>query len=127
MTKKLKKLKMIGIVGPYYGNGDYDVIGRNIAVAESFAILLANRGVPFYCAHLHTRHFEMKANAPEEFYKKQDMYILTSTCSAILVLPGWQNSGGTKAEIAEFERLGRPIFYAEKDDLKKVEKWAREG
>lgn len=126
IKRKLEEFKMVGIVGPYYGNGVWDVIEENVLGAESVAIALANLGIPFYCAHLHTRHFETKAHASEEFYKRQDMYLLTTACSAILVLPGWKTSSGTLAEIAEFERLGRRIFYVEKDCLKEVKKWAKE-
>jgi len=126
INRKLKEFKMVGIVGPYYGNGVWDVIEENVLRAESVAIALANLEIPFYCAHLHTRHFETKAHASEDFYKKQNMYLLTTTCSAILVLPGWKTSSGTLAEIAEFKRLGRPIFYVEKGGLEQVEEWVKE-
>ncbi len=123
---RLDVLKVVGIVGPYYGNGNFFVIEKNIIHAECYAIALANRGIPFYCGHLHTRHFEKKAGAPESFYKKQDMYFLVSACSALLVVPGFETSPGTKAEIAEFQKLGRPIFYPKStQDLEELERWYR--
>jgi hypothetical protein len=127
VKKKSKKLKMVGIVGPYFGDGNYNTIEENICRVEKFAIALANRGIPFFCAHLHTRHFEVKAKAPEDFYKKQDMHILLSICSALLAVPGWETSDGARIETMTFQQLGRLVFFPKSpDDLDEVEKWAQE-
>lgn len=127
VKKNLKKLRMIGIVGPYSGDGKFETIEKNIRKAEKYAIALANRGIHFYCAHLHTRHFEVKAKASEEFYKKQDLHIILSTCSALLAVPGWEASDGARIETMTFQQLGRPVFFPESpDDLDEIEKLAKE-
>ena len=33
-------------------------------------------------------------------------------CDAVLVVPGWEKSSGTRAEIAEANACGIPVFYA---------------
>lgn len=122
--KEERELKVIGIVGPYFGDGTYEVIERNILKAEAFAIALANLGIPFFCSHTHTRHFEAKAKAPESFYKAQDMRFLVKACFALLVVPGWETSAGTRAEIAKFKELGRPVFYPKSpEDLEEILNW----
>lgn len=80
-------MKIAFIAGPYFGDGSYDVIERNIQDAEVVAIELANRGVPFFCPHLHTRHFEAKAKAPEPFYHALDLHFLQNVAGCIIALP----------------------------------------
>jgi hypothetical protein len=42
-----------------------------------------------------------------------------STCDVMLVLPGWKNSEGTKAEITEAQKQKKFIFYT----LKELSDW----
>jgi hypothetical protein len=37
-------------------------------------------------------------------------------CDLVVVVPGWETSGGTLKEIAEAERLGIPVFYWLRDE-----------
>lgn len=120
-------MKIVFIAGPYFGDGTYEQRERNIQEAEEYAIALANRGIAFFCYATHTRHFEVKANAPEPFYKALDAELLKRACDAVLATPRWQESSGARNDV----RLGReremPIFFPESlDDLDEVEKWANE-
>jgi predicted methyltransferase MtxX (methanogen marker protein 4) len=53
-------LKIVVIAGPYIGDGRLETIERNIREAELYAVALANRGIGFFCPHLHTHHLEAR-------------------------------------------------------------------
>lgn len=122
-------MKIVFIAGPYYGDGKYETIEQNVQDAEKVAIALANRQVPFFCAHLHTRHFEQKAAAPENFYHSLDRAILIRAADGILALPRWKESGGAQREIALADESEIPVFYlANLEDevvLNMVERWTK--
>ncbi len=90
---------------------DFNEVETNIRLAESYSIELWNRGYKVFCPHLNTRHFEVKAKAQEQAYKKFDMMMLR-TCDAVLALPNWKTSVGAKEEINEANKLGKPVFYS---------------
>lgn len=120
-------MKIIFIAGPYYSGGDIEKIERNICNAEKYQIALANAGAGFFCAHNHTRHFEVKAKTPESFYKELDMEFLKRAADAVLAIPGWENSGGAKQEVEWAQRNGLRVFYPKSpDDLGEAVKWAKE-
>lgn len=125
---KALSTKIIFIAGPYIGDGRKDTIQKNIRAAEQYQIALANVRIPFFCAHNHTKHFEEKANAPEEFYKAMDMEILKRTCDAVIAIPGWETSSGTREEVAWARQNNMPVFFPKSpDDLDKVITWAQTG
>ncbi len=120
-------MKIIFIAGPYFGNGTYEEIEKNIQEAEKFAIALANRGIGFFCFATHTRHFEQKANAPEKFYKMLDAEILIR-CDAVLALPNWQESPGARAEIEIAQFYLIPIFYQQSindAEMNAIKEWTK--
>ena len=112
-------MKLVFIAGPYFGDGSHEIIKRNISSAQLTAIQLANRRIPFFCPHLHTAHFELKATAPEPFYAELALQILP-ICGAVVLLPNWEISKGTAREIETAKALNIPIF----EDIEGVEKWA---
>lgn len=116
-------MKIIFIAGPYYSGGDRKKIKSNINNAEKCQIALANTGIGFFCAHNHTRHFELKAKAPESFYKELDMVFLTRVADAVLAMPGWKNSDGARQEVSVAIKRWIRVFYLESlrgSDIQKV-------
>ena len=121
-------MKIIFIAGPYFGDGDYGKIEENIRKAEEYQIRLADQGIGFFCPHNHTEHFERKAHADEAFCRALDMHMLTKVADALLVIPGWESSDGTRAEIEWATAHGLKIFYPESpDDLACVVAWIQTG
>lgn len=119
-------MKIIFIAGPYFGNGDRSMIHDNIRHAEKYQIALANAGLGFFCPHNHTEHFEAKASADENFYRQLDMIFLRKTADAVLAIPGWETSSGSRAEIEYAKKIGLPVFFPESpDDLYEVMAWAK--
>ena len=119
-------MRIIFIAGPYFGKGNREEIEKNIRTAEKYQIALANARVPFFCAHNHTEHFEEKAKAPEEFYRKMDMEILRRACDAILALPDWETSSGAREEIKWARENNLPVFSPKSpNNLDEVIAWAK--
>lgn len=119
-------MKIIFIAGPYFGAGDKSKIQGNIRKAEQYQIALANAGVGFFCPHNHTEHFEIKAHANEDFYREMDMIFLQKTADAVMAIPGWETSTGTKAEIEWAQNNGLPVFYPKNpEDLREIIEWAK--
>lgn len=108
--------RVVYIAGPYSPSKSKSIlrwveIDENIEQARQAAITLANARVAYFSPHLNSAHFEVLApDVPAKFWYDLDLYFLTS-CEAILMLPGWENSKGSLKEKALMEQLSRPVFY----------------
>lgn len=98
---------LIYIAGKYSADTD-EGITANIEAARKVAIELWEAGHIALCPHLNTAHFERDCNATYRQYIDGDLDML-SRCDAILMLPGWENSQGAKAEWGYAKELGMPI------------------
>ena len=105
-------MKIVYIAGPYGDSGGYLAIERNIARAREAAVFLAERGIGFFCPHLNSAHFECIIEQPTEFWYEMDLRLLDA-CDAILMVEGWQNSNGARAELERAQRLGLPVLHIE--------------
>mgnify|MGYP001571159885 CR=1 FL=1 len=104
------KRSYVFIAGPYKGK-DFIEIDRNIARARDAAVFLANNGVPFFCPHLNSGHFEaMTISVPMDFWYDLDLRFL-ERASAIWLIDGWKNSQGSLAELARAQALQIEVFY----------------
>jgi len=122
-----KKMKIVFIAGPYFGDGDFGKIERNIRKAEEYQVQLANNDIGFFCPHNHTEHFERKAKANEKFYRELDMLMLSIVADAVLAIPGWEISSGAKAEIEWAVANNLKVFYPKSPkDINEVIVWAGE-
>lgn len=120
-------LKIVAVLGPYFGDGQHDTIAANIKEAEEYAIALANLGIGFFCPHTHTRHFEELAQAPETFYHTLDIAIMTRVVDAALFTPRWKTSTGAKAENAWCVSNEIRCFYPNNPtDLMDIIEWSTE-
>ena len=119
-------MKIIFIAGPYFEDNDPSKIEKNIREAEKYQIALANAGIGFFCPHNHTEHFEKKAKAPEDFYRELDMIFLKKVADAIIVIPGWEDSSGSRNEVKWAKENNMKIFYPKSPkNLREVIKWGR--
>ena len=60
---------------------------------------------------LNIRFFEMGKVPEYEDYLKEDIIQMLAKCDALLVLPGWRNSKGSKLEIANALACGLDVFF----------------
>lgn len=120
-------MKIIFIAGPYFSDGNPEKIEENIRNAEKYQIALANQGIGFFCSHNHTKNFEQKAKASEDFYKEMDMLILQRAADAMIAISGWEDSPGAKNEVKWAKENNLKIFYPKStEDLGEIIKWAKE-
>lgn len=109
-------MKYIYIAGPYTGKThdhlSYFEIDRNIQQAVEAAAQLALHGIPFFCPHQHSAHFEVIVPSVQpDFWYNLDVHFLEK-CDAILLLPRWQESRGAQAEKLLAESRGMPVLYS---------------
>lgn len=111
-----REVKIVYIAGPYR-HADPLGVESHISCARSVAVLLTRAGIPYYCPHLNSARFEHFApNTPDSFYLDMGLAFL-ARCEAMLVLPDYEMSEGTLAEIAWWrEHRGEAgIFYQGQD------------
>lgn len=97
----------IYVAGAY---SDSHILGvaRNIMKGRDLTAELMELGFFAYCPW-NDWEIAVRKELPMEYWKKNGMAWL-QVSEAVVLVPGWENSGGTKAEIAEAERLGIPVF-----------------
>ena len=98
---------VVYIAGPYRGPRAIDIEHNACRARLVAASVVAAGGIPLV-PHANSLHFDDLA--PAEWWLEATLEMLRR-CDAVVVLPGWKHSEGTKGEIAEAERLGMPVYY----------------
>lgn len=99
-------LKVIYVAGKYRGPNAW-AVEQNIRAAEEVAARVWALGMVALCPHANSRHMDGVAS---------DAHFLAGTlelmrrCDAVVLVPNWRDSQGARAEVAEAERLGIPVF-----------------
>ena len=99
-------MKLIYTAGPYRAATPYDV-RRNIERARDVAAALWRMGWAVVCPHANSAHLD--GVVPEERFLEGDLEMLRR-CDARVLIPGWHVSEGSRAEKAEAERHGIPVY-----------------
>lgn len=98
--------RFVYVAGKFRGKNPWEV-ESNIRYAEDYSMRLWELGVPNICPHTIGRHLE--GVVPDSFVLPV-MVSLMLKCDAVLVLPGWEESSGTRGEMKEAHEHGMPIF-----------------
>jgi len=101
------------IAGPYSaGNGR--TVADNIAVARGYAVAAADAGWMPFTPHLNTAGFEVDCpGVSHEEWLAGDLEILKGiepSRGAMLLLPNWEQSAGTKLEVQWAKCIGLTIL-----------------
>lgn len=119
-------MKLIYIAGPYRGPNAW-AIEQNIRRAEDAAAKVWAAGHAALCPHANSRH--MDGVTSDENFLVGTMEMLRR-CDAILLVAGWRESQGSRAEQTFAASVGMPIFNAESgigDAIFRVITWANTG
>lgn len=95
------------VAGAYRDTRGAWFIRENIRAAEAVALSLWQRGIPALCPHKNTALFD--GAAPDEVWLAGDLVML-ARCDAVVLVPGWRKSAGTRAEVEFAEARGIPVF-----------------
>lgn len=118
------------IAGPYRGEATHDAEGyfkidANINRAKEAAATLAQLGIPYFCPHLNSAHFEViTPDVTPAYWLKMDM-VFVDLAAALLILDGWEESEGTQGEVARATKNGQSCFYL--DELGALVAFWKEG
>lgn len=108
-------IKRVYVAGPYSADNVLEVL-RNIGKGQKACANLFKLGFAPFCPW-HDKSYVY--DNPDEtftvpmFYEYSMAWLEVS--DAVMVLPGYETSKGTLAEIKRAEELGIPVFYSEHD------------
>ena len=85
---------MLYIAGKYRSNST-DGVKENIRVARAYAEKYWKLGYAVICPH--TNSGLMESDVPEQLFMEGDLEII-KRCDVIVMLPGWIESAGSRAE-----------------------------
>ena len=108
-------MRVIYIAGPFRGPSTW-AIEQNIRRAESLALEAWLAGFAVICPHTLTRFYQ--GAAPDSVWLEGELAII-ARCDALLLVPNWEQSVGTRGEIARAEELGIPVF----ERLEDLRRW----
>lgn len=103
----VSKIPVIYIAGPYRAANSWE-IEQNVRRAEALALEVWRLKCAAMCPHANTRFFQ--GAAPDEVWLLGDLAMLAK-CDAMLVVPNWEKSSGTRAEIQFAQSKGIPVLY----------------
>jgi hypothetical protein len=101
-------MKLVYIAGPYRAPKEWEVL-QNIRRAEELALEVWRAGASCICPHKNTAFFGGAAD--DSVWLKGDLEMVRR-CDAILCTEGYENSAGTRGEVALARDLGIPVFEA---------------
>lgn len=109
-------MKVVYVAGPYRGPSEW-AVKCNIEAAERIAVALWQQGYAVICPHKNTAFFG--GAAPDEVWLTGDLEIMRR-CDLVVLVPGWRSSSGTRAEVAEAQRLSIPVYEWKEGELVKL-------
>jgi hypothetical protein len=110
----LRRVYVAGSITPR-GNHSHPGIEfmSNIRKGIRASVDVIQKGYAVFCPFLDYQYLlvleDDETLEPSHFYESSMAYLEVS--DAVLVLPGWENSSGTKAEIERARLLKIPIFF----------------
>ena len=108
----MNTIPVIYVAGPYRGRSR-EAVELNIQAARSVGLLCCRKGWSPIIPHANTSHMDaMDPDIGDAFWLASTMELLRR-CDAVVLVPGWDRSSGTKAEIDEAMRLNLQIFTSE--------------
>lgn len=106
-------MKLLYLAGPFSADdGDpdpYHAVEENILAASRIALEAARAGWMPVCPHKNTAGFHHATDIPRGHWYRGDIELM-ARCDAVLMLPGWVDSAGARAEWYVATSRGMPIY-----------------
>lgn len=99
-------MRLIYIAGPFRADNAWEV-EQNIRRAEGIALRVWRAGFAALCPHTNTRFFQ--GAAEDKVWLEGDLEMLRR-CDAMVLVPNWESSSGTRAEVEFAAVYGIPAF-----------------
>lgn len=99
-------MKLVYVAGPFRGPNPWEV-EQNVRRAETLALEVWRSGAAALCPHANTRFFDKAGD--DKVFLEGTMEMLRR-CNGMVLVPGWEKSSGTKAEIREALEKHIPIY-----------------
>jgi hypothetical protein len=112
-------MKLVYIAGPFRGPTTWD-IAQNVRAAETLGLEVAKLGMFPVIPHAMTQLFH--GQCTEQFWLDGTLLLLNK-CDALLTLPDWQRSAGTRAEVEFANKFSIPVLTR----LEDLANWERYG
>ena len=104
-------MRLAYVAGPYRAASESAVV-RNIRNAEAVAAELWKAGLAVICPHMNTAL--MGGICSDDVWLRGDLVML-ERCDLVVLVPGWQASIGTLAEVDRARACGIPVYEWPKD------------
>ena len=101
------------VAGPYRGGNAWDT-RENIRRAERVAMECWRAGFAVICPHTNAANGE--GWLPDHVWMEGDLTRMRR-CDAVVVVPDWERSEGTRAEIEMARKEGIPVFFSLADAI----------
>lgn len=102
---------LLYLAGPYRAE-TREGVELHIQQARAVGLQVARKGWCPVIPHTMLAHLDAAAPSIADQFWLDATLELMRRCDAVLLLPGWTQSAGTRAEVAEAQRLGLPVFDA---------------
>lgn len=104
----LKLLPLLAYVGGAYRDprGAY-YVAENIRAASEVALACWRAGLPALCPHKNSALYD--GALPDEVWLAGDLLML-ARCDVLVLVPGWERSAGTRAEVEFARERGIPVI-----------------
>lgn len=110
---------IVYVGGKFTGKNAWEIY-RNVFRAETLGMAVAEAGAMPLIPHKNTSNFF--GTITEEFWYKGTLALL-KRCDAMILVPGWEDSKGTKDERAWAKANDMPVF----ERVEELKRWLDEG
>lgn len=108
-------MKRVYVAGPYNADNVVDVL-RNVRVGITSSVEAVKGGLSVFCPFLDFHYGLISELSLEDYRRNSIEWVKVS--DVVLLLPGWENSAGTRDELAEASKYGIPVFESINDILR---------
>ena len=107
-------MKLVFLAGPFRGDGSKEAQTDRIERALTWVRKMIEMEIPFYSPHLLSNETR-KFGAQKQTFTIGVQNTILDRCDVLAVIPGWQDSSGTKDEIKSAKERGIPVVYLEEE------------